>query len=174
MRKLLQTLLCLFGVMMAGKAAAVVWYDGSSPVSYHVNGKRSPVVGIALDMFSSDMEQVTGHRAVSGKNGVIQVYQLNRNANLAGRLTDMGCPVADVREKMDGFWIGVHKGKIVVAGNNGRGCAYGLLELSRMAGVSPWVWWGDVVPERKSMLNLDDSFTTFPSPSVAYRCIFIK
>ena len=174
MRKLLQTLLCLFGVMMAGKAAAVVWYDGSSPVCYYVNGKSSPVVGIALDMFSSDMEQVTGHRAVSGKNGVVQVYQLDKNANLSGRLTGMGCPVSDVREKMDGFWIGVHKGNIVVAGNNGRGCAYGLLELSRMAGVSPWVWWGDVVPERKSTLTLNDSFTTFQSPSVAYRGIFIN
>lgn len=174
MSKLLQALLCLFVMMIADTASAVVWYDGSVPVSYNVNGKSSAVVDVALDMFSSDMELVTDHHAVADKNGVIQVYQLDKNANLSGRLTKMGCPVADVLDKMDAFWIGVRDGKIAVVGNNGRGCAYGLLELSRMAGVSPWVWWGDVVPERKPLLTLDDNFTTFQSPSVAYRGIFIN
>ena len=52
--------------------------------------------------------------------------------------------------------------------------AYGLLELSRLAGVSPWVWWGDVVPEQKNHLALSDDFKTEQQPSVAYRGIFLN
>ena len=37
---------------------------------------------------------------------------------------------------------------------------YGLLELSRLAGVSPWIWWGDVVPERKSRLVMASDFVS--------------
>ena len=43
-----------------------------------------------------------------------------------------------------------------------------------MAGVSPWVWWGDVVPERRERLSLPDTFSTLQAPSVAYRGIFIN
>ena len=52
--------------------------------------------------------------------------------------------------------------------------AYGLLELSRMAGVSPWIWWGDIVPERKERLFIDSDFSMAQAPSVAYRGIFIN
>lgn len=49
-----------------------------------------------------------------------------------------------------------------------------MLELSRLAGVNPWVWWGDVVPEKKQQLTIDSSFTTLQGASVEYRGIFIN
>ena len=52
--------------------------------------------------------------------------------------------------------------------------AYALLELSRMAGVSPWVWWGDNVPERKEQLSIKEGFTSMQCPSVERRGIFIN
>ena len=153
---------------------AATWFDGSNPVSYNLNGAVAPVVKVAAEMFSGDMLMVTGKKAVADKKGAIQVYQLDADKKAAGFLEKAGCPVKDLQSSMDAFWIGVSKGKVLVAGSNGRGCAYGLLELSRHAGVSPWVWWGDVIPERKNRLTLDDSFTTFQKPSVAYRGIFIN
>ena len=86
----------------------------------------------------------------------------------------MGVPVEKLQTLTDGFHIRVHQGQIVVVGTNGRGTAYGLLELSRQAGVSPWVWWGDVVPEHRSRLTLDDQFTTTQGASVEYRGIFLN
>ncbi len=173
MKKLRLTLLSAFFVMTIS-AFAVTLFDGSKPVSYNLNGRVAPVVEVAAGMFSGDMHLVTGKEAVADKNGVIQVYQLDAGKQAAGFLEKAGCPVKDLQSAMDAFWIGVIKGKVIVAGNNGRGCAYGLLEISRLAGVSPWVWWGDVVPERKERLTIDDSFTTFQKPSVAYRGIFIN
>ena len=74
----------------------------------------------------------------------------------------------------DGFRIYVKGKQIIVEGHGGRGMAYGLLELSRLAGVSPWIWWGDVVPETKTRLTLDNRFTTEQQPSVTYRGIFLN
>ena len=56
-------------------AADVVWFDGQHPVTYSVSGKVDPVVKIALDMFCSDMQQVTGMKPVASGKGVIQLVQ---------------------------------------------------------------------------------------------------
>lgn len=45
-------------------------------------------------------------------------------------------------------------GKLVVAGSDSHGTAYGILEISRLLGVSPWEWWADVTPEKKEMFRL--------------------
>ena len=135
-------------------AADVVWYDGQHPVTYQVQGKLSPVAQQALRMFSDDMELVTGHKAVVAKTAPIRIVQ--------GKGTD------------DGFSIRVQNGQLVVEGHNARGTAYGILELSRLAGVTPWVWWGDVRPHSRSSLSLPATFTYEHTPSVAYRGIFIN
>jgi hypothetical protein len=136
-------------------AADIVWFDGTKPISYQVVGKTDPVVKIALQMWCDDMEQVTGMRPVSSPKASIRIIQ--------GKGSD------------DGFKLNVNKqGQIVVEGHNGRGTAYGLLELSRLAGVSPWVWWGDVVPEKRARIVFDETTQIEHTPSVAYRGIFIN
>ena len=145
----------LTALTVSAARAQFVWFDGQHPVTYQVVGKTDPVVKIALQMFSGDMEQVTGMKAVASKKATIRIVQ--------GKGTD------------DGFRLSVSpEGQILVEGHNGRGAAYGLLELSRLAGVSPWVWWGDVVPERKTRLTLPSDFVLEHTPSVAYRGIFIN
>ena len=159
-------------------ATDVVWYDGSHAVTYQVEGKTAPVVDIALDMFASDMEMVTGQKAVVSKNATIRIYELDTNKSATARLRKIGVPVDSLLGRHDTFYIGSHPSpltpQLFIVGSNGRGCAYGILELSRMAGVSPWVWWGDVVPERRMRLVFDETSTTLQSPSVEYRGIFIN
>lgn len=167
-------------------AADVIWYDGQHPVTVAVSTKTEPVVSIALDMFCSDMQQVTGSNAIVNKvvsqprvggnqMAQIQLVQLDK-ANNAQRsqLRQQGIPVDSVACYMDAFSIQVKNQKIFVVGNNGRGAAYGLLELSRLAGVSPWIWWGDVKPVKKNQLTISNTYTTFQHPSVAYRGIFLN
>ena len=173
MRKTFITMLLACAALTCS-AADVVWYDGSSPVSYQVVGKSDPVVSIALQMFDSDMLAVTGQRPQQKSSATLQVYQLDKNRGATSRLRRMGVPVDSLLGKHDAFYIGSSGQQIYIVGSNGRGCAYGILEMSRMAGVSPWVWWGDVVPEKKSRLALDESFSTLQAPSVEYRGIFIN
>lgn len=154
LRLRLTVLTSLLAICMGMAATDIVWFDGTHPITYQLVGKTDPVVKIALQMWSDDMEQVTGMRPVTSKKARIRIVQ--------GKGTD------------DGFRLSVKNGQILVEGHNGRGAAYGLLELSRMAGVSPWVWWGDVVPERRARLSVPETFQMEHTPSVAYRGIFIN
>ena len=53
-------LLTLLAVSVGAAANEVTWFDGQHPVRYQVVGKADPVVSMALQMFCSDMRQVTG------------------------------------------------------------------------------------------------------------------
>ena len=46
----------LTALTVSAARAQFVWFDGQHPISYQVVGKVDPVVKIALQMFSGDME----------------------------------------------------------------------------------------------------------------------
>ena len=129
--------------------------SGQHPITFSMPKKVESVVKIALEMWKDDMQQVTGMMPVTSNKATIKIVQ-----------------VSDI--PTDGFRIYIKGGQIIIEGSNGRGMAYGLLELSRLAGVSPWIWWGDVVPEKKNRLMMNEDFRTEQSPSVAYRGIFLN
>lgn len=155
-------------------AAGVVWFDGKTAVSYNVIGESSPVVGNALRMFAADMFAVTGRTAISKAGGMIEIYELDKLNNKEFKaLHKLDLPINSIITKPDAFILKVLNGRIMVVGSNGRGTAYGILELSRLAGVSAWTWWGDVVPDRKLSLVMRDDFASVQFPSVEYRGISI-
>lgn len=159
-------------------AKDVVLFDGTHAVTCQVQKNTDPVVQVAAQMFSGDMQLVTGKAAVvssKDNNAAIRVVELDKaGKGEISKLKSDGVPVDELKSKTDGFYISVVNGQIIVVGTNGRGAAYGLLELSRKAGVSPWVWWGDVTPEHKDRLTIDDSFKTLQGASVEYRGIFLN
>ena len=63
---------------------------------------------------------------------------------------------------------------LVIAGSDRRGAIYGIYELSRMIGVSPWYWWADVPVLQKKTLALSGNIIKQSSPGVKYRGIFIN
>lgn len=174
--KLFVAAVVLLSPMMT-MAENVEWFDGKNAVTYHVQKKTDPVVTVALDMFKSDMDAVTGKRAVSAsqKKAAIRIVQLDvASGSVAKELSRAGVPIDELVSKKDGFYIAVINGQITVVGINGRGTAYGVLELSRLAGVSPWIWWGDLVPEKKNQLTIDSEYKTLQGASVEYRGIFLN
>lgn len=179
MFKYIQNIACLALISFLSvnaTANTITWFDGKAPVSYSVETKTDLVVGTATDMFTSDMEAVTGKQAInSNKKATIRLTQLDMASKSQRKeLIAAGVPVERLETLIDGFHISTDGKHIRIVGSNGRGTAYGLLELSRMAGVSPWVWWGDIVPEKKGRLELDSDFTTTQGASVEYRGIFIN
>ena len=158
-------------------AADFVWYDGQHAVTYNVASKADPVVATAVAMFADDMKAVTGQKAecAKEKNAKIRIVELDRvSASVRKALLRDGVDVEALAKKHDGFSVSVVNNQITIVGANGRGAAYGLLELSRLAGVNPWIWWGDVVPERRQRLVMSDSYKTLQGASVEYRGIFIN
>lgn len=67
------------------------------------------------------------------------------------------------------------KEALVVAGSDKRGTIYGMFHLSELCGVSPLIYWGDVVPQKKDtvILPIGDGLIS-KEPSVRYRGFFIN
>ncbi len=63
---------------------------------------------------------------------------------------------------------------LVIAGSDRRGTAFGVFELSRRLGVSPWVWWADAAPRHQAELYLAPGHYVAEPPSVKYRGIFLN
>ena len=165
-RNILTILLCCF--VLASWAKDVVWYSGRGSVEYSFVGKRTGVVDMALNMFAEDMRAVTGHRAEHRAGAVIEIFELDKMRDKDfRRLQRRQVPIDRIIAKDDAFAICVEGGHIVVLGSNANGTAYGILELSRLAGVSPWAWWGDVPPLRRHYLALASDYLTIQWPSVA-------
>ena len=162
------TLLTLFAAIALNAA------EISSP-TYSISKKTDAVVQTALQMWKGDMQQVLGVTPRAAKDANIRIVQLDRDASALKELRKMGVPVDSLIGRNDGFYIKAQPGgKVIIAGNNGRGTAYGILELSRLAGVSPWVWWSNVTPQKKATLTIPDGYETLQVASVEYRGIFIN
>ena len=161
--------------MMAQTADELVWYDGENAVAYSVQTDVDPVVKVALEMFSEDMSAVTGRKAIAAKKGKLRIVELDKaSKKIIKELSRKNVPLEEIMSSCDGFHISVDDGNVLIVGKNGRGTAYGILEMSRMAGVSPWIWWGDLVPERKSRLAINRNIAVSQGASVEYRGIFIN
>lgn len=139
------------------------------------------VVHTAIELFSRDYQEVFSDSVV------VQTTSPDRACSLLvgtwGKSTvfkelEGQVDFSEIAGRHEAFLLRVVqlKGKpmLVVAGSDKRGTAYGLLEVSRLMGVSPWEWWADVRPSKRSHLRLDASFRSCQSPSVAYRGVFIN
>ena len=58
---------------------------------------------------------------------------------------------------------------LVIAGSDRRGTIYGIYEISRQIGVSPWYFWADVTPEKQDTLVVQNGIYKQGEPSVKYR-----
>ena len=159
------------------KSEMAYWYRGGKYLDYSISQNVSTVVITALEMLAEDIHDVTGAdlRQVSAHGAVIRIVQLDRDKSAHKMLRREGVPTEKLQIQKDAFYMKMtDQGQLLVVGADGRGTAYGILELSRLAGVSPWKWWGDVTPEKRSELVVPADFETLQSPSVEYRGIFLN
>ncbi|MCM4157253.1 glycosyl hydrolase 115 family protein [Gramella sp. AN32] len=66
------------------------------------------------------------------------------------------------------------KKTFIIAGTDPRGTAFGIFELSKNLGVSPWYWWADVPVEKKKEITIDVPDFYSEEPAVEYRGIFLN
>lgn len=141
-------------------------------VTVACSNSEEQVVHTALDMLTCDIRTVLlSTTQASESTGMIVVGTIGRSE----LLQQTGVDVSVLKGKQQAFLLTVSpEGKLVVAGSDKHGTAYGILEISRLLGVSPWEWWADVTPEKKDFLKLSRKFRSVQSPSVEYRGIFIN
>jgi hypothetical protein len=163
-----------FPLATAGQAATIV-----------VDPQDVEVVRIAAEAFRSDLKAVTGvepaiSHAISGDYPVI-IGTLGRSTFINQLVAGGKLQASDLENRWETFRISVVdqplanvSKALVIAGSDPRGTAFGVFELSRMMGVSPWIWWADVAPEPRNQLYVTAGKSIFGPPSVQYRGFFIN
>ena len=63
---------------------------------------------------------------------------------------------------------------IVIAGSDRRGTIYGIYELSRQLGVSPWYWWADAPVAQHAEAYIKKGTYTDGEPAVEFRGLFLN
>lgn len=164
-----------FPLVSSGKAATLV-----------TDTNDAKVTGIAAEALSRDIEMLTGltpavaHQLQPGVLPVI-IGTLGQS-RLIDQLAQKGLiPAEQVKGKWETFCLTVidhpagRNGKaLVIFGSDPRGTAFGVFELSKMLGVSPFVWWADVLPERRDAIYITPGSNIIGPPSVKYRGFFIN
>ena len=80
----------------------------------------------------------------------------------------------DLKGKREKFIITTIDGQLVIAGSDRRGTVYGIYELSRQMGVSPWYWWMDVPVTRRDYVGILPGQYTDGEPAVEFRGLFLN
>lgn len=144
------------------------------PVTIACGNSEEEVVHTALNLLNRDVESVFSTRIIvtpESKKGMIIVGTIGQSDLIA----KAGVDLSPIKNKKEAFLLTVSStGKLVIAGSDKRGTAYGVMELSRLIGVSPWEWWADAIPAKKEIFQLPASYRNMQFPSVEYRGIFIN
>ena len=82
--------------------------------------------------------------------------------------------LSDLKGKTEKYIIKTIGNQLVIAGSDKRGTVYGIYELSRQIGVSPWYYWADVPVERHTSLYIKEGEYTDGEPAVRYRGLFLN
>lgn len=151
---------------------ADVVFSSAENLRISLSVKEAQVVHTAYEIFQKDFQRVYEKDVEKNDQADVFVGTLG-NASIAEKMIDSPTLEA-LKEHSEGFVLRVKEGKLYVVGSDKRGTAYGILELSRMIGVSPWEWWADSPIEKKESFRLEEGFTKLEYPSVKHRGIFIN
>lgn len=155
--------------LIKNNRAANIYYGGSSPV-----------VETALELLAADAQQVgqsAFKRIDNADAGAIIIGELN-DPIIDKLIKDHHISFSDIKDKWEAFYLKVIQIEkvptLLIIGSDARGTAYGVMEISRKLGVSPWSWWADVVPRKKSTISLPVDYEDKQFPKVQFRGIFIN
>ena len=138
------------------------------------------VIRAARDL-GDDVRKVTGVKAeVAVANSQLSILSSQLIIGTIGksRLIDRlikqkKLDIKPIKGHWEGYVIDVVDGNLIIAGNDKRGTIYGIYEISRSIGVSPWYWMADAPVVHKDELYWSEGRIT-DWPAVKYRGIFIN
>lgn len=160
-------------IALTAQASAFI-LTAQRTVAIRVDAHEQPVVHTALSLLQRDLANVLSAPTIfTDHHPQIIVGSING----AGRKLLDGTPVdiQSLAQSAQAFQLVVDsKGRLIIAGSDSYGTAYGIIELTRLLGVSPWEWWADVDPEPRTEFSLPQGYSTEQSPNVSFRGIFVN
>lgn len=146
------------------KGTDMIRISGTSDTIVYDKAEWKGVV-MAVNNLREDLRAVTGSPcapitvATVGKSPIAKKY-----AQYAKQL----------KGKWEQYLLIAENNGIVILGSDKRGTIYGIYELSRQLGVSPWYWMADAPIAKHSEVWVKPGVYTDGEPKVKYRGIFIN
>jgi hypothetical protein len=165
---------------------ALALIDGGKPTTILADTADWPGVVRAARDLQSDLSAVAGNSATlstdakSAAATAIIVGTLGHSARVDRIVREKHIEVGDVAGRWEAYLLqvvehpepGVDRA-LLIAGADKRGTIFGIYELSRRLGVSPWSWWADVPITKRATLHVAPG-RFVDAPTVRYRGIFIN
>ena len=143
-----------------------------NPTIGYAAGEHS-CVQLAAANLQNDILQVTGLKpALNESTPTILIGTVGVNKQIDAWVKQ-GL-LSDLKGKTEKFIIKTIGNQVVIAGSDKRGTVYGIYELSRQIGVSPWYYWADVPVEKHNDLYIIKGEYTDGEPAVRYRGLFLN
>jgi hypothetical protein len=138
-------------------------------------------------LFQDDIEKVTGkrssinHSIPSLAKSIIIIGSIKKSSIIQQLIQSKKINIDSIRNRWEAYQIQIIKNPfkgidraLVITGSDKRGTAYGVFEISKQMGVSPWYYWADVPVKKKKEVFIKNGTYQFGPPSVKYRGIFLN
>lgn len=182
----LRSLLAALLLASAAAAEPVALFDGhGAPAVVYAADGGTPIAKVA-ELLGRDLQALTGTEPVvtpvfdratgpavivgrADSPAIATLLQTNRisTAEIVGKWETYG------RVVIPAPW-NARESALLIFGSDTRGTIWGVIDLTRELGVSPWEWWADVVIRRTDRLTIDGALHYSREPSVKYRGIFLN
>ena len=167
-------LLLSFATLPLVSWAADFFLQANQPVVVAVPAGEAPVVQTATDLLARDMKTVLGAEMLRNDSRPQILIATYRHLSKQQQ-KHLQIDASLFQGQAQAFLITVARdGLLAIVGSDEYGTAYGIIELTRMLGVSAWEWWADVTPYRMDNFRLKQGFARFSAPNVSFRGIFIN
>ena len=174
--------------IVAAKAApgAFALVNEKELATIYVDEGAPALVKKAAALLQQDIEMVTGQKPeliskLSGREKKLVIVGIVGSGIVRQLVRQQKLAVTKLKDRWEAYqWqtivhpMGNISSAFVIAGSDRRGAAYGVFELSKQIGVSPWYWWADVPVKKTKSLFLKANSSITDAPKVKYRGIFIN
>ena len=136
-------------------------------------------VKMAIENLRDDMKRVLGqapHLSPLTSHPSILIGTLGKNKDIDKIINgkSVNGKSFDLKGKREKFIITTIGNQVVIAGSDKRGTIYGIYELSRQLGVSPWYWWADAPVAHHDVAYVKNGTYTAGEPAVEFRGLFLN
>ena len=178
MKRILISLLAIVATLGSDAAEPFVSFKSSADLislqgaSVSFDNREHSCVQKAIANLQQDFEKVTRQGLPLSENPRILVGTVGVNKQI-DQWVKKGV-LRDLKGKTEKYIIKTIGDQLVIAGSDKRGTVFGIYELTRQMGVSPWYYWADVPIEQHEAIYIKKGEYTDGEPAVRYRGLFLN
>ncbi|PWT74134.1 MAG: glycosyhydrolase [Bacteroidetes bacterium] len=161
--------------------------EGPSAATIYTDENDYVLIEKAATLLQQDIKAVSGnkptlvHKVPDKISDLIIIGTIGKSTLINQLVSEKKLLTDKINGKWEGYCIQVvshpfpgTRKALVIAGNDRRGTAFGVFQVSQEMGVSPWYWWADVPIVHKNPIFVPAAYSSHDAPVVKYRGIFIN